>query len=162
MAGSQSKALPRWVTLTLQSHFTTSMHFHCLQNPPSLIVPTASNIPSNLYSSYLQENTRTPPPPLPPLNHLPPYSSPAPHRHPNLVVPFSLSLKYHTLHKHIHPHHLPSVPLLLYHPRDTSIATVVIVIIRCHRGHRHRLWIYDAVQDRCGAVWKLDPARSWM
>lgn len=66
MAGSQSKALPRWVTLTLQSHFTTSMHFHCLQNPPSLIVPTASNIPSNLYSSYLQEYTRTPPPPLPP------------------------------------------------------------------------------------------------
>lgn len=109
-----------------------------------------------------RKHTHPPPPPLPPLNHLPPYSSPAPHRHPNLVVPFSLSLKYHTLHKHIHPHHLPSVPLLLYHPRDTSIATVVIVIIRCHRGHRHRLWIYDAVQDRCGAVWKLDPARSWM
>lgn len=100
MAGSQSEALPRWVALTVQSHFTTSMHFYPLQNPPSLIVQTASNIPSNLYNPYLQEHTHAPPPKPPTALH----PRPAPSSQQS-CRPLNLSLKYSTFHKHIHPHH---------------------------------------------------------
>lgn len=117
--------------MTLQSHFTISMHFHSLQNPPSFIVPTASNIPSNLYNAYLQERTHTPPP-LSPAHPLPqttksPTSCPAPIVIPSSSSPPAYLSKITTSHKHIHPHHRPVRPA----PGVSSKSFI-------HHGRRHR------------------------